>query len=279
MPYTAEISRTNPSCFLFLLDQSSSMAGPFGGQPDQKKAEGVAEAINRLLQNLILKCAKSEGIRDYFHIGVIGYGSKVGIALGGKLASEPLVPVSTLANNPLRVEKRTRTVDDGAGGVVQQTFKFPVWLEPATNGKTRMCEALQLAAKVLDIYIAQFPDCYPPMVVNISDGMATDGNPSEAAGGLRCLSTSDGNVLLFNVHLSSSKAGPVEFPAREDELIDPFARLLFRMSSPLPPKLLAAAKADGLAGDGTPRGFAFNANLVSVVRFLDIGTRVAHSLR
>ena len=33
MPYTAEISRTTPLCFLFLIDQSSSMLEPFGGQP------------------------------------------------------------------------------------------------------------------------------------------------------------------------------------------------------------------------------------------------------
>src|SRR5262249_40309285 len=116
MPYAAEISRSNPTCFLFLVDQSSSMLEPFGAQPDKKKADGVADAINRLLQNLAIKCAKSEGIRDFFHVGVLGYGAKVGPALGGCLASQPLVPISTLAASPLRVEKRTRKVDDGAGG-------------------------------------------------------------------------------------------------------------------------------------------------------------------
>jgi len=37
MPYSTEISRTNPTCFLFLVDQSSSMLEPFGGQQDKKK--------------------------------------------------------------------------------------------------------------------------------------------------------------------------------------------------------------------------------------------------
>src|SRR5262249_29809457 len=106
MPYTAEISRTNPSCLLFLIDQSQSMAGSFGGQPGKKKTDGVADALNRLLQNIVLKCAKSGGIRDYFHVGVIGYGSRVGSVLRGKLAGQALVPASVLANNPLRVEQR-----------------------------------------------------------------------------------------------------------------------------------------------------------------------------
>src|ERR1043165_2567372 len=92
MAYTAEISRTNPTCFLFLFDQSSSMLEPFGRQPEKQKAEGVADAINRLFQNLVLKCAKSEGIRDYFYVGAIVYGGQVASALGGNLAGQHLVP-------------------------------------------------------------------------------------------------------------------------------------------------------------------------------------------
>src|SRR5271168_3351932 len=120
MAFTAEISRTNPTGLLFLIDQSSSMDGPFAGQPGKKKSDGVADGINRLLQNLVLKCAKSDGIRDYFHVGVIGYGGRVAWALGEKLAGQKLVPISAVANNPLRVEERTRMVEDGAGGLVQK---------------------------------------------------------------------------------------------------------------------------------------------------------------
>src|SRR5580698_8500417 len=93
MPYTAEISRTNPTSFIFLVDQSGSMLEPFGAQPDKSKAEGVADAINRLLQNLVLKCAKADGIRDFFHVGIISYGGRVASAYGGGLAGQTLVPI------------------------------------------------------------------------------------------------------------------------------------------------------------------------------------------
>jgi hypothetical protein len=278
MPYSAEISRTNPSCLLFLIDRSQSMGEPFGSQAGKKKADGVADALNRLLQNLILKCAKSEGVRDYFHVGVIGYGSTVGPALSGKLAGEPLVTVSQLAANPLRVEKRTRRVDDGAGGLVEQSFKFPVWVEPIAEGKTPMCAALKMAQQTLDAFVNTNPEGYPPLVINVSDGKATDGSPLKPAAALRELGTTDGNVLLFNLHLSSSPAQPVEFPGREKQLAQTYARLLYRMSSPLPPPLLAAARGEGYRLEGKPRGFVFNADLVSVIRFLDIGTRVAQPL-
>src|SRR5262245_49605965 len=129
MPYSAEISRVNPTCFLFLIDRSGSMAGPLGGS-GRRKSDSVADALNRLLQTLILRCAKSEGIRDYFHVGVIGYGAKVGYALAGPLAGRDLAPVSEVANNPRSIETRTRKVDDGAGGLIDQSFKLPIWFEP-----------------------------------------------------------------------------------------------------------------------------------------------------
>ena len=274
MDYTAEISRTNPTCFLFRVDQSSSMLEPFGKQPEKQKAEGVADAINRLLQNLVLKCAKSEGIRDYFYVGAIVYGGQVAPAWGGALAGQHLIPVSNLANNPLRVEQRTRKIDDGAGGILEQKFKFPVWFDAKPGGRTPMCQALMMAKQFLDVFIGKFPDCYPPLVINITDGMSTDGNPQSVAQTVREIKTTDGNVLLFNAHISNSQANPIEFPAKEDGLPDNFAKLLFRMSSKLPKRLLEAAAGDGFSGGDGSRGFVFNADLVSIIRFLDIGTRV-----
>ncbi|HEV3261373.1 MAG TPA: vWA domain-containing protein [Gemmataceae bacterium] len=279
MSYSAEISRTNPTCFLFLVDQSGSMAKPFGGEAGKIKAQGVADAINRLLQNLVLKCAKSDGIRDYFYVGVIGYGARVGPAFGGGLADRGLVPVSDIANTPLRVEQRTRKVDDGAGGLVEQKFKFPVWFEPTADGKTPMCKAFNLAGQAVLQFIKRFPSCYPPMVLNITDGMATDGNPEPAAGGVRSLASQDGEVLLFNAHLSSRPEKPIEFAAKDQGLPDDFARLLFRMSSVLPPPLQAAARQEGFQAGPQTRGFVFNADLVSVIRFMDIGTKAATAVR
>jgi hypothetical protein len=279
MAFTAEISRTNPTCLLFLVDQSKSMDGPFGGQPGKKKSEGVADAINRLLQNLVLKCAKSDGIRDYFHVGVIGYGSDVQAALAGTTNEMALVPISQVANSPLRVEQRKRMVDDGAGGVIEQSFRFPVWFEPVASGKTAMDGAIKLAHEVVANFVATYPDCFPPLILNLTDGIPTDANPLESSQDLKALRSSDGNVLFFNAHISSSPAPAISFPSDEEGLADKFAKLLFRMSSILPHKLMAAAKDEGYIIEGAARGFVFNADLVGVIRFLEIGTRVASSVR
>ncbi len=272
MTYSAEISRANPSMFLFLLDQSGSMEDPFGGGGG-KKDQKVADAINNLLFNLTIKCAKSEGVRDYYYVGVIGYGEKVAPALGGELVGKELVPISAVADAPERVEERSKKIEDGAGGVVEQKVRFPIWFSPVAKGGTPMNDALKTAQRIVQGWLTEHPDCFPPIVINITDGESTDGSPLKTAEALRDLKSSDGNVLLFNVHLSSKGGATFEFPASESELPDQYAKQLYQMSSPLPEHIRAAAQQEGYQITDDSRGFVFNADIVAVIRFLDIGTR------
>ena len=73
MAYAADISRNNPGCFLFLIDQSGSMIGALGGQPGLKKMDGAADAVNRILDAISQRCSQGMDIRDYFHVGIITY--------------------------------------------------------------------------------------------------------------------------------------------------------------------------------------------------------------
>jgi hypothetical protein len=279
MPYDAEISRNNPAAILLLVDQSRSMVEPFAGQPDQKKSEGVADAVNRLLQNLVLKSAKADGVRDYFHVGVIGYGTKLRCGLGGALPDDVLVPVGRVADSPLRIETRTQLVDDGAGEYVEQPFRFPVWFEARANGPTPMNGAFEAAEAVLKAFVAAHPASFPPIVINLTDGQPTDANPLAAVRRIGRLGTADGKALVFNLLISADPKPPVYFLASDELLVDPYAKLLFRMSSELPPRLMAAARAEGYDVQPGARGVVFNADLTAVVRFLDIGTRVSTVLR
>ena len=51
-------------------------------------------------------------MRDYFRVGVIGYGQSVKAGLGGTVPFNILVPVSQLGAQPLRVETRTKLNSD-----------------------------------------------------------------------------------------------------------------------------------------------------------------------
>lgn len=272
MAYQAEISRSNPSMFLFLLDQSGSMADKFGGGGG-KKDQKVADAINNLLYNLTIKCAKSEGVGDYYHVGVLGYGAKVGSLLSGSLAEKDFAPISAIADAPQRIEERVKKVDDGAGGIIDQKVRFPIWFSPISNGGTPMVQALKEAQRIVGSWLGEHPDSFPPIVINVTDGESSDGSPLAAASALRELKSSDGSVLLFNVHLSSVGGLPIEFPHSDLELPDQYAKQLFQMSSELPEHIRTAARAEGYSVADNSRGFVFNADIVSVIRFLDIGTR------
>ena len=74
MTYTADIARTNPTAFLFVVDQSASMDERL--ESGQTKAEFVADVLNKTLYQLVIRCTRSEGVRNYFDVGVIGYGGK-----------------------------------------------------------------------------------------------------------------------------------------------------------------------------------------------------------
>lgn len=274
MPYVAEISRNNPSCFIFLVDQSASMVDPIGGEVRARKADVVADALNRLLRELAIRCAKEEGVRDYFYVALLGYGGRsVASAFGGALQGQDLIPISQVADHPLRVEQRERLQTDGAGGVIKLTTDFPVWLEPRASGATPMCQALSYAQTLLSAWITAHPYSFPPIVLNLTDGEANDGDPLSGSQQLRYMRTDDGEVLLFNLHISAVGGSPITFPASSAVLPDAYSRSLFEMSSVLPSHMRSYAEHNGYQISDGSRGFVYNADIVSLVQFLDIGTR------
>ncbi|TMS54780.1 vWA domain-containing protein [Mycobacterium sp. DBP42] len=276
MSYTAEISRATPTCFVFVVDQSASMDDAIGGEVRQKKSEVVADAINRLLQELTLRCAKEEGVRDYFHVAVLGYGGNlVNSAFGGPLSGRDLVPISEVAESPAEIEDRTKKVPDGAGGLVEQQVKFPIWLYPRAGGGTPMVQALTRAEALVSSWVDQHPAGFPPVVLHLTDGESNDGDPTEIATKLRSQLTTDGNVLLFNLHVSDQGGTSISFPASDASLPDQFSRLLFAMSSLLPSQMRSLASNQGHRVEEGSKGFVYNADVAGIVQFLEIGTRAS----
>ncbi len=283
MSYSAEISRTNPSSFVFVIDQSGSMAEKIpNSDPPKRKCDAVADAINNLLRNLSLKCARPEGVRDYYYVGVIGYGSNVGPAWSGALAGRELMPLSELAAAPAKIEERSKKVDDGAGGLVDQKVKFPIWFEPVANGGTPMCRALEIAYQWVDTWVKAHPGSFPPIVIHITDGESTDSSDpaeanrmvGEALAKLKALCSTDGNTLVFNVHLSSNPtARPISFPNSSSALPDEYSKMLFDGASELTSFMQTVAREHGIdVGEGA-KSFVLNAELTLLIQALDIGTR------
>lgn len=272
--YTAEISRGTPSAFLFVIDQSGSMDERM--ETEQTKAQFVADVLNRTLYQLVIRCTRADGVRNYFDVGVIAYGDSVRSGFAGALSGKVLHPLSDIEANPLRVEERMKRVPDGAGGLVEQATKFPVWFDPTSSGGTPMTAAMRMAVEALVEWCDAHPTCYPPTIIHVTDGASTDGNPSAVADALKQISTSDGECLLFNLHISASGGQPVLFPS-SDTGLDEYGRLLFGMSSAFPAHLIQVARDKGYATvSSESRFFGYQGGHEVIVDFFDIGTRASN---
>ncbi|GAA3246701.1 vWA domain-containing protein [Dactylosporangium siamense] len=271
--YSAEINRMRPACLLILIDHSSSMGSPWA-DTGTSMAEQLALAVNRLLGNAVLLCSKGDNrVYDYFEIGVIGYGTGVSPALHGSDAGHIVLPISQLAEHPKRVDQVTRKIPDGAGGIIEATLPIPVWVDPVSNGWTPMVAALETAERVVADWCARHQTSFPPIVINVTDGESTDGDPRPAADRVRSVKTADGAVLLFNVHLAAGPRQAVSFPSSPAGLPASNADVMFEMSSVLPGNLAEAAAALGYHIEPGSRGFLYNADATTMIEFLDIGTR------
>lgn len=272
--YEAEISRTNPSAFLFIIDQSGSMEEQM--ETEQTKAQFVADVLNKTLYQLIIRCTRADGVRNYFDVGVLGYGGDtVKSGFGGALSGNILHPLSDIEANPLRIEERMKRVPDGAGGLVDQPTKFPVWFDPTSSGGTPMTAAMRTAAEAVVAWCDSHSGSYPPTIIHVTDGASTDGDPSPVADALKQMSTSDGQCLLFNLHISTAGGEKVVFPS-SDAGLDAYGRLLFGMSSAFPAHLVQVAQDKGYQVSSESRFFGYKAGYESIVDFFDIGTRASN---
>jgi len=257
-----------------VMDQSSSMSHRL--KSGQSKAAFLADVLNKTLYSLITSCSKADGVRDYFHVGVVAYGgeeARSGLHAG--LEGNTLHPVSCLADAPLRVETRTKKVAGLNGDVMEQSVRFPVWFEPKSGGKTAMCAGLSAATEILQDWCASHPAAYPPTILHVTDGHPSDGNPEPIADRLKKLGTADGGCLFFNLHVDVGDGAPLIFPNDERAIADRFGKALFRMSSLLPPHAVEAAAAKGHDVRPGARAFVYNAGIEAIADFFDIGTRPA----
>ncbi len=275
MPYSAEIRRGNPTAFIFLLDQSRSMSERFG-EDSHSKSEFVADVVNRTLHDLVIRSTRTEEVRDYYYVSVIGYGRSVAPVLTGALVGKTHVPISKIAENPSRIELRVKKVSDSDGRLVEQQVRFPVWIDAAFGGWTHMCAGFELVRTLISEWLSERSDGFPPTILHLTDGGSTDGDPTSIAADILSRSTGDGRVLLFNCHVSARHATKIEYPSTEVGLPDSRAKTLFNISSLLPSVFLQAAIRVGLAVHLGSRGFVFNGDPVAVAQFFEIGTRAAN---
>ena len=279
--YTAQITRNTPTAFIFLIDQSVSMQKytTLYGE-EMPMAEAVARIVNHQLNELVLRCIKGSETRDYYDIAIIGYGENAYSGWKGELEGRDFVKPSELKEHPYKkitTKKETRT----RKGVKVVEVEEVQWIEAeATKSWTRVHHAFEKAKGLLDEWMEKHhdKDCYPPTIINITDGEfngATKEYVLQQANELKSMFTNDGNVILFNIHISANKAVCVTCPASKDEVsFSSLATTMYEMSSLLPMRY--SDRIADLRGDGTPNNrytaMSINADMSTLIQLMDIGT-------
>lgn len=281
-PYTAQITRNTPTAFIFMIDQSISMSRKLNYHGEFiTLADAVARIVNNQINELVLRCIKTTEVRHYYDIAVIGYGDDASYAWKGKLAGRDFVSPEELKNNPfkkitVKEEKRTRK------GVELKEIEKVQWIDPVAAGKyTRGDKAFMMAKNLLDRWMKEHhdKDCYPPTIINITDG-ALNGivNPREVntqlANELKALYTNDGNVLLWNIHITPDSKEQLVFPISKTELNnDKYSEWMFDMSSLLPSRYnVPIGDLRGDAENTRHVAMATNTDMSTLIQLMDIGT-------
>ena len=255
MNYQNLWGQDNPGMFLILLDQSLSMAELYTDTLGKQMV--AAQIVNRTIEGIVNLCVKGEGISDRCFIGVIGYGAVVELILGDM--------VSEIAENPKVIEKNQKYLDDE---IIE--IESPIWIKPRAENGTPMTEAFELAFQKARDWIIDHPDCFPPVMINISDGYPSNTESAkQVAEELMNLSTSDGNVLLMNVYIHPSSTDAIILPI-ELSFDDEGAQFLFEISSVIPDNLIYRAERVGLPTKSGSRLFVYKADagiLFSLLKF------------
>ena len=267
MAYEKQIGSDNPGCIIILVDQSDSMEDPYGNGTELKK-HIATRAVNRVIDELVTSCTQGEEIRDRCHVSVVGYGTEVHRVVDDM--------ISKIGESPLRLETVKKKESDGAGGLVEIEVQMPIWLEPKAGNGTPMHTAFDQAYNIAQEWCAGYPDSFPPIVINITDGAPYDSNATrDAAKRVMELENTDGNVLVFNIHIPdpTPSGREVTFPHSTEELGgDPYANFLFNISSSLPESLIQSAIETGLNPHSDARCLGYNTGEVEMIQLLNFGS-------
>ena len=152
--YGSEITRMHRTAFVIAIDQSCSMQERITvNSRRMTKAEAVASITSRLIDELLMRARREDGVRNYYDIAVVGYADDNVYPLLDD--SMEFVPVTLLAGkSPMRRRfSYERLLPSGELRMV--TEETPLWIEPHAAGSTPMYEMLSAVTEMVGRWCAE----------------------------------------------------------------------------------------------------------------------------
>ena len=277
--YSQEITRQHRTAFIIALDRSGSMQESVRfGKKVMSKAEAVSIIANALITELIDRCRRTDSLRNYYDVAVIGYSNdNIEMLLGrdGMLSIDDLSRISphrrTLSNEEQLSEQNS--------AIFQHSLDE--WFSPHAEGNTPMYEAMLRVRDLAKEWCEKSENrqSFPPVVINITDGEASDCDDNELRDiceQIKRIATDDGNVLLINIHISTDSTLPaIIFPMAEELTgAGRYSRLLAECSS-IMPSAFDGAICEMKGRGATPPffGMGYNASIIELLSMVNIGSR------
>ncbi|MBR4994777.1 MAG: VWA domain-containing protein [Alistipes sp.] len=283
--YSQEITRRHRAAIIIALDRSGSMQERIRlGRMMLSKAEAVTMMAGSLITEIIDRCRRIDSLRNYYDVAVVGYSNDEVEMLLHKDGFISVEELAAMAPEPttMAVEE---SMPDGSSAMVEHTLTQ--WFQPKAEGKTPMYEAMLHIRDMVEKWCAteQNRESFPPVVINITDGESSDCDDREltdVCSQIRRVSTSDGNVLMLNIHISANHTLPaMVFPMAEElSHADRYARTLAECSSEMPEVFNEAIMQLKGAGATPPFvGMGYNASIIELLSIINIGSRSVNNMQ
>ena len=277
--YNQEITRKHRAAFVLLLDRSMSMQQIVRfGHMVATMSEVVAYTANTLITEFIDRCRRSDGIRDYYDVAVLGYCNH---RVENLLSEDGFISIKKLADRMPRITNVAFESELDDGSRLLTNHRQHRWVEPLAEGNTPMYEALLHARNLVEEWCEQEQnqESFPPIVINITDGEPTDCTDNDLLDVctlIKRTATANGNTLLINIHIcSNNNLQSTIFPMPEElTRASDKVRLLADCSSTMPQALdTAIHELKGLGAMPPYIGLGYNATVVELLSMINIGSR------
>ena len=204
--YTQPATTLTPALVIYLIDASHSM-NDFCG-PTTKIAL-VNTALKNAVKDMVRRSMRDGIVQKRYKIAIFAYSTEVVDVLGGIRDLPELV-----------------------------RFGVPIL---SAGGETDTAAGFAAVEQLLQSHLIEFQRSPAPLVCHLTDALLTANDPSPIVKRIQTLGVNDGPILVENVYVADNMLRkPVQDwqqwggVLKMNVLTNDYAKLLFRLSSPLP---------------------------------------------
>lgn len=211
--YTMRCSCVAPQLLIVLVNQNPSMTEDID---DIRKISLASQAVNKIIERIIVKNFDGEHPKNRYYISVVGYGDHITDIKSGFLRD--------LDESPISVDKEIRRVSDGAGGVVDVECNIPKWIdiESSSIDKFLLPDSLDHCISIILQWLSSRPNTPAPIILNITDRILyseTDCSKVKSKlDELFAIPSIDGKCLFYNYIITADSDPYKRFPIVDDSL-------------------------------------------------------------